>query len=145
MNSSPLPNIDLTHDLAARRFFKVEIVNVEFAQVDGEIMSSVGRNDYRRGDALITGSNGDRWSVSRDRFTARYEVVAGGVPGQTGQYRARRQIVFAKQMATAFSIQRSATGDLLQGAAGDWLMQYAPGDFGIVDGARFASVYRRAN
>jgi hypothetical protein len=28
------------------------------------------------------------------------------------------------------------------GAAGDWLMQYAPGDFGIVAGARFSSVYR---
>jgi hypothetical protein len=39
-------------------------------------------------------------------------------------------------------VARTAGGDLLSGAAGDWLMQYAPGDFGIVAGARFSSVYR---
>jgi len=32
--------------------------------------------------------------------------------------------------------------DLNEDAAGDWLMQYAPGDFGIVAGARFNAVYR---
>ena len=30
------------------------------------------------------------------------------------------------------------------GAAGDWVMQYAPGDFGVVKAARFAKVYREA-
>jgi hypothetical protein len=31
---------------------------------------------------------------------------------------------------------------VLRGAAGDWLMQYAPGDYGIVARARFEAAYR---
>jgi hypothetical protein len=38
---------------------------------------------------------------------------------------------------------RSAGGDLLHGNAGDWVLQYAPGDYGVVEQERFALVYRR--
>jgi hypothetical protein len=44
-------------------------------------------------------------------------------------------------MTAAFTVERSAGGDLLRGDAGDWLVQYAPGDHGIVAAARFDSVY----
>jgi hypothetical protein len=135
----PLTAIDLRSDPEARPYVKHEVVSVRFAATDGEITSSVGVNRYRAGDALITGSNGDTWSVSRDRFDLRYEQTEA----QHG-YRARRIVVLAKQISETFSIQRTSGGDLLRGAAGDWLMQYAPGDFGIVDAARFASVYRPA-
>jgi PGDYG protein len=135
----PHQAIDLASDPEAHAYFKHEIVNVIFAHADGEIMSSVGANHYRADDALITGSNGDTWSVSRDRFDLRYEKADGD-----NTYRARRIEVLAKQMLKAFSIQRSEGGDVLHGAAGDWLMQYAPGDFGIVDAARFARVYHPA-
>jgi hypothetical protein len=45
-------------------------------------------------------------------------------------------------MNVAFSVARSAGGDLLHGAAGDWLVQYAPGDYGVIARARFELVYR---
>jgi hypothetical protein len=134
--------IELSTDPAARAYVKDETVSVRFAQVDGTIQSSVGRNAYRAGDALITGSNGDCWSVSRDRFAARYLAEEGVTFGAAGHYRARPTHVFAKQMAAGFAIARSAGGDVLQGQAQDWLVQYAPGDYGIVDDARFRSVYR---
>jgi hypothetical protein len=51
-------------------------------------------------------------------------------------------LVLAKRMNVAFTVERSAGGDLLQGKAGDWLVQYAPGDHGIVAAARFDRVYR---
>ena len=38
---------------------------------------------------------------------------------------------------------RSAGGDLLRGEAGDWLVQYAVGDHGIVADTRFERVYRQ--
>ncbi len=136
MNPS-LEHIDLSTDPQARAYVKHEIVSVTFAQSDGTILSSVGVNHYRAGDALITGSNGDTWSVARARFDVRYAPT-----DDAGRFRARPSVVLAKQIPQRFSIQRSAGGDWLQGAAGDWLMQYAPGDFGIVDAARFASVYR---
>jgi hypothetical protein len=45
-------------------------------------------------------------------------------------------------MSVAFTVQRSAGGDVLRGEAGDWLVQYAPGDHGIVAAERFDRVYR---
>jgi hypothetical protein len=45
-------------------------------------------------------------------------------------------------MAEPFTLLRSQGGDRLQGAAGDWLLQYAPGDYGIAVNERFARLYR---
>jgi hypothetical protein len=45
-------------------------------------------------------------------------------------------------MDCEFSVSRSAGGDVLRGASGDWLVQYAPGDHGIVERTRFERVYR---
>jgi hypothetical protein len=46
------------------------------------------------------------------------------------------------QMNQPFRCRRSAGGDWLTGQAGDWLLQYAPGDHGIATHARFTLVYR---
>ena len=117
-------------------------MKVEFAAAAGMLASAVGPNHYRPGDALITGSTGDRWCVSRERFDARYQAVAPTRPGGAGPYRNRPSQVLAKQMDCEFSVSRSAGGDVLRGASGDWLVQYAPGDHGIVERTRFERVYR---
>ncbi|NYH97651.1 PGDYG domain-containing protein [Cupriavidus plantarum] len=134
-----LDNIDLRHDAAAALYVKEETVQVEFAAEPGELVSREGPNRYRVGDAIVTGSTGDRWCVSRDRFDARYDALA-----EPGAYRNKPVTVLAKEMTTPFSIARSAGGDVLHGKAGDWLMQYAPGDYGITERARFLAVYRLA-
>ncbi|ASL41857.1 hypothetical protein bAD24_I00115 [Burkholderia sp. AD24] len=142
-----LKNLDLSQDPHARRVVKDETVSVEFAAVEGELMSLEGPNRYVPGDALITGSTGDRWVVSRERFDAKY--VPADAPlahGEAGAYRNRPAVVLARQMTEAFSLARSAAGgDVLRGVAGDWIMQYAPGDYGVVQAARFAKVYRLAD
>ncbi len=136
---------DLSSDAAAARYVKDETVDVVFAVEDGELRSREGINRYRRGDALITGSTGDRWSVSRERFDIKYEAVPPAISGSDGRYRACPVPVWAKQMATPFTIARSAGGDVLEGNARDWVMQYAPGDYGVVENSRFQQVYRRAD
>ena len=133
---------DLNEDFDAVWAVKDELVTVEFAVADGALESAVGTNRYAAGDALLTGSTGDRWCVSRDRFDAKYRPEHPTQAGHTGRYRNLPAAVLAKRMTVPFSVARTAGGDLLCGAAGDWLMQYAPGDFGIVAGARFSSVYR---
>jgi hypothetical protein len=138
-----LKNLDLTQDRAASLFVKDEVVDVVFATSAGELVSREGPNRYLAGDALITGSTGDRWSVSRDRFDAKYLPVAPVVDGADGTYRARPLPVLAKQMPAAFSLARSAGGDVLHGQARDWVLQYGPGDFGVIENARFQKVYRR--
>ncbi|SIT42323.1 conserved hypothetical protein [Paraburkholderia piptadeniae] len=142
-----LKNIDLLADPAAQRVVKDETVTVQFAQADGELMSLEGPNRYAHGDALITGSTGDRWVVSRERFDAKYLPADAGIAhGDAGSYRNRPAVVLAKQMSEPFSLARSAQGgDVLKGTAGDWIMQYAPGDYGVVHAARFAKVYRLAD
>jgi hypothetical protein len=122
---------------------KDEVVAVEFAAQPGELQSAVGLNRYAAGDALLTGSTGDAWCVSRERFDAKYRPEAPARAGQPGLYRNLPTPILAKQMTVAFAVPRSAGGDLLQGAAGDWLVQYGPGDYGVVARARFERVYRR--
>jgi hypothetical protein len=133
---------DLTTDPAARRAVKDEQVAVEFASQRGQLVSAVGINHYAAGDALVTGSTGDRWCVSRDRFDAKYDPVPPTVLGESGRYRNRPVTVLARQVHQRFSVDRMAGGDSLQGESGDWLIQYAPGDYGIVERTRFERVYR---
>lgn len=143
LKSESLLNVDLSRDPTAARYVKDETVVVTFAQSAGEIMSRVGANRYLPGDARVIGSNGDTWSVSRKRFEAKYHAHPPTVMGQDGSYFATPIPVFAKQMQTAFSIARSTGGDMLKGGEHDWLLQYAPGDYGVVDRVRFKQVYRR--
>ena len=134
---------DLSRDPSVSSYVKDEMVEVVFAASNGELVSREGPNRYQIGDALITGSTGDRWSVSRDRFDKRYLAVEPTLAGAEGRYRNGPATVLAKQMDQVFSVARSAGGDVLTGDAGDWLLQYSPGDFGVVEKARFERVYRR--
>lgn len=138
-----LTNIDLTADPLAARYVKTEIVTVAFARQEGELASLEGPNRYQVGDALITGSTGSRWSVSRDRFDAKHDAVPPTVAGEDGRYQARPVPVLARQISEPFTVARSAGGDLLHGNAGDWLLQYGPGDFGVAEHRRFTQVYRK--
>jgi hypothetical protein len=137
-----LTQIDLTSDATARRYVKDEVVTVIFAKEVGSVTSREGENRFAIGDALITGSTGDRWSVSRARFDAKYTPVPPLTHGSNGAYRNKPLPVLARQMHEAFTISRSMGGDLLHGKPGDWLLEYAPGDYGIVEGAKFLKVYR---
>ena len=137
-------SIDLRQDDGAASYIKHETVQVVFARADGSLASREGLNRYRAGDALVTGSGGDRWSVSRDRFERRYRPLPPLHHGDDGAYRSAPLPVLARQMAEDFSVRRSAVGDLLHGSAHDWLLQYAPGDWGIVEDAKFRRLYRAA-
>jgi hypothetical protein len=140
--AQPLEGLDLIRDIHAVWAVKDELVTVEFALAAGTLESAVGANRYAVGDALITGTTGDRWCVSHDRFEAKYAAQAPTQGGQPGSYRNRPIPVRARRMDLPFSVRRSAGGDVLCGEAGDWLVQYAPGDHGIVAQDRFARVYR---
>jgi len=134
--------IDLRRDAHASCYVKDETVEVVFAHGAGSIASREGANLYGAGDALLTATGGDRWSVARERFDARYRPLPPLQHGADGAYRNLPLPVLARQIATAFSVRRRAGGDLLHGRAGDWLLQYAPGDWGIVANARFRQLYR---
>ena len=140
-----LTNIDLREDRAAHWYVKDETVQVAFATEPGELISREGPNRYQPGDAIVTGATGDRWVVSRGRIDPRYVAVGPNAHGESGPYRNKPVPVLAREMPHAFAIARSTGGDVLTGKPGDWLMQYAPGDYGITERARFEAVYRPAD
>jgi hypothetical protein len=76
--------IDLRQDALAACYVKDETVQVLFARSAGSIASREGPNRYRAWDVLLTGACGDRWSVSRDRFDARYRPLPPLRPGADG-------------------------------------------------------------
>ncbi|MEA3175044.1 MAG: hypothetical protein QOF42_2455 [Gammaproteobacteria bacterium] len=137
-----MPEVDLRTSGRAATYQKKETVEVEFALVSGSLQSREGKNNYASGDALITGSTGDRWSVTRERFDAKYLPIAPTRCGENGRYANIPTPVLAQQMLQGFSIERQSGGDIIHGKAGDWLLQYAPGDCGIVEAAKFSKVYR---
>ena len=143
MNMKHLTDIDLATDPEAAHYLKTEVVQVVFAREPGELISLEGPNKYQIGDAIITGCTGDRWSVDRDKFNAKYLPVAPTVESADGAYTAKPVPVLAKQINEPFTAARSAGRDVLRGEAGDWLMQYGPGDFGVCGQTRFARVYQR--
>ena len=145
MSMLHLTNVDLTLDPAAAYYLKTEVVQVVFALEPGELISLEGPNKYQTGDAIITGCTGDRWSVDRHRFDAKYQAVAPTQDGNDGDYTAKPVPVLAKQIHEPFTAARSAGRDVLRGEAGDWLMQYGPGDFGVCGQSRFARVYQRVS
>jgi hypothetical protein len=135
--------IDLRTSNRAAAYEKNEIVEVEFALTSGALQSREGKNSYCAGDALITGSTKDRWSVTRGRFDSKYSPLAPTQAGENGRYANIPAPVLAQVMPHNFSIERQSGGDVIHGNAGDWLLQYAPGDHGIVEAAKFTKVYRR--
>jgi hypothetical protein len=136
--------VDLREHAGAVSYVKQETVRVAFARAPGSLASREGANHYQPGDALVTGSGGDRWSVSRERFDRRYQPLPPLPHGSDGEYCSLPLPVLACQIPQAFTVRRSAGGDLLRGGAHDWLLQYAPGDWGIVEDAKFRRLYRRA-
>lgn len=140
-----LDHPDLEDDPDAVWVSKDETVIVQFAAESGELRSAVGMNRYRAGDALVTGSTGDSWCVSRTHFDAKYRPESSTLAGQPGRYRNVPTLIRAKRMSMDFEVSRTTGGDVLQGLAGDWLVQYGPEDYGVVARARFERVYRSAS
>lgn len=137
-----LTGADLAHDPAARRARKKPVtVKVEFASRAGALNTLEGPVRYRTGDAMLTGAAGEHWPVERAKFDAAYEPVPPTTTGNAGHYRKRPLGVWARQMREPFSVRVGYAADPLRGQPGDWLMQYAPGDYGIISAAVFAQTY----
>ena len=132
----------LSPEAGAIRVRKLPVdVTVRFAAVPGRVATLEGEVGHAAGDAMLTGGEGEHWPVARARFDATYEPVPPTVAGQDGQYRKRPIAVLARRLEGTFSVPVGDGHDRLSGGAGDWLVQYGPGEFGIVSAAIFAATY----
>lgn len=116
-------------------------VQVQFASQSCAIQTREGVVQVRPGDAIVTGTAGERWRVSRSHFSEKYRAVAPTVVGQDGRYVSLTNSIMAVPMTGAFEVLLADGVSRLRGQPGDWLVDYGDGSLGIVAQPIFATTY----
>lgn len=120
---------------------RIREVNVQFTSTACTVKTREGLVHARAGDAIITGTAGDRWRVSRTRFAEKYRPVPPTLAGQDGLYVSLPNRIMAVRMSDAFEVLLADGVSQLSGQPGDWLVDYGDGSLGIVADAIFATTY----
>lgn len=116
-------------------------VQVRFTPEACTVQTNEGLVHARPGDAILTGSAGEHWRVSRARFAEKYRPAQHTRPGEDGPYLSLRKHILAVQMSETFEVQLADGQSRLTGKAGDWLVDYGDGSLGIVSAAIFSTTY----
>lgn len=116
-------------------------VQVQFAASPVTVQTPEGDVQGRAGDAIVTGSAGERWPVGRSRFDRQYRPVPPTQAGTAGRYVSVPGRVMAVPMTQRFEVLLEDAVSRLRGQAGDWLVDYGDGSLGIVSRAIFADTY----
>jgi hypothetical protein len=130
-------NPDLSQDSDAFETAKRPIpLEFRVTEEDETIETKEGSVNAKAGDAVMTGTEGEQWPIPREKFEQTYDVLGPALA-------AKKNIpVFAKEMSEPFQVKVSWSDDLLQGEPGDYLVQYGPGDYGVVGREIFKKTYR---
>jgi hypothetical protein len=116
-------------------------IDVRFAEEGCTVHTAEGAVRAKPGDAILTGTSGEHWRVSRAHFADKYAAVAPTVEGNAGRYRAKPYQVLALRMEDRFHVILSDGVSELTGRAGDWLVDYGDGSLGIVSPLVFGDTY----
>lgn len=116
-------------------------VKVCFAMSPGTLKTKEGDVTYTRGDALLTGVEGDSWPVQRSIFDATYEPIEGTRSGSAGIYVKKPIRVWAIQLDHAEDVWIGRGTNRLHGMRGDWLVEYSGERFGVVSQDIFQKTY----
>jgi len=125
--------------ITARKFERE--VQVRFAPDACTVQTPEGLVHARAGDAILTGTAGETWRVSRAHFHDKYRPVPPVSAGEPGPYMSRRYRILALQMRQPFEVVLADGVSHLVGRAGDWLVDYGDGSLGIVTQPIFATTY----
>jgi hypothetical protein len=133
---------DLTADRRALHVCKRPVpVPVAFALADGVCETLEGPVHYQKGDALLTGVQGERYPVRRDLFMAAYTPVPPAAMGEDGLDLKAPSGSLALRLDQALAVPVGWQNDPLQGRPGDWLLRYADGSHSVVKDAIFRASY----
>jgi hypothetical protein len=116
-------------------------IAVRFTPLACTVQTSEGVVHALPGDAIITGTAGEHWRVSRARFADKYRPVPPTVAGEPGKYVSLPNRIMALPMTAAFEVLLADGVSRLRGRAGEWLVDYGDGSLGIVSAAIFATTY----
>ena len=132
-------------DADPRRIFARKLereIDVRFTTVACTVQTSEGLVQAAPGDAIITGTAGEHWRVSRARFADKYRPVPPTVAGQSGRYISLPNRIIGVPMTQPFQVLLADGVSLLSGRPGEWLVDYGDGSLGIVSPEIFATTYQ---
>lgn len=118
-------------------------MQVDFATEAGIIETREGAVRCNAGDAILTGVEGERWPITREKFLTMYAANAPTVSGQSGSYTKRPFPVRCAYVNHTLKVHLSSGLGILTAQKGDILVQYAEGDFAIVGGSVFEKTYQK--
>jgi PGDYG protein len=142
--SSAQPGFSSAVSNDPRRVFARKLareIEVRFTPIACTVQTSEGVVHARPGDAIITGTAGEHWRVSRARFADKYRPVPPTVAGEAGRYLSLPNRIIAVPMTQAFEVLLADGVSRLSGRAGEWLVDYGDGSLGIVSQPIFATTY----
>jgi hypothetical protein len=133
---------DITDDARSMQAVKKDIpVPVIFASEDGALETREGVIAYRKGDALLTGCENESWPVEFEHFNKIYAPIDDTLPGMSGHYSKKAFPISVLQVGEPFMVSLPGNKGTLRGKAHDWLLQYSPDNYGIVDREIFEATY----
>ena len=127
-----------------RRIFARKLqreIDVRFTPIACTVQTSEGLVHAAPGDAIITGTAGEHWRVSRARFADKYRPVPPTLAGQAGRYISLPNRIMGVPMTQPFEVLLADGVSRLSGRAGEWLVDYGDGSLGIVSPEIFATTY----
>lgn len=116
-------------------------VAVEFAELPGLLETLEGPVRYAAGDALLTGVQGERWTVQRAKFESSYLPAFNIKTTDNGLYFKRFLPVAAYQVEEQSIIPMVGRDDSLLAQPGDWVVMAPNGEQWVVAQDIFASTY----
>jgi hypothetical protein len=119
----------------------VREIRVVFARRSVKVRTPEGAVRAAVGDAILTGSMGERGCMPADRFAQKYTPVPPTVAGQPGRYSSVPGEIIAVPMQEKFEVILLDGVSRLRGHAGDWLVDYGDGSLGVVAQRIFAATY----
>jgi hypothetical protein len=119
----------------------VREIKVDFARRGVMVRTPEGAVRAAAGDAILTGSMGERWCMPADRFVQKYTPVPPTVVGQPGRYSSLPLEIIAVPMREKFEVILLDGVSRLRGHPGDWLVDYGDGSLGVVAQRIFAVTY----
>ncbi len=120
-------------------------IDVQFTSIACTVQTPEGLVHAAPGDAIVTGTAGEHWRVSRARFPDKYRPVAPTVAGESGRYASLPNRIIAVPMTEPFEVLLADGISRLTGRPGEWLVDYGDGSLGIVSEAIFATTYEVAD
>ena len=114
---------------------------VTFAAVDGILPTLEGLVQYKEGDALMTGTSGERWPIRRSTFEATYQPSGSQRMGESGPYLKKPMPVQATQIMEPMLLTLDGHRGTLAGKPGDWFLKDASGRGWVVANEIFNASY----